>query len=203
MFLLCLQLILHWYIYGFRLTLALYLPSEEQVQFIEMHHYNEFRPHYYITTAMTRSSIEDGDMLWFGGIDTKTMRVFMVTKDSEDGANPRPSTVAAQKWVLMYNISVDLITNDTALVSSAETRRIYVKAFIPLNNKKAPVVLIREEESREVYFYNLDTKSIQSVPYHRQQPPVTSQQLNVLVYGHSIIARYPYFEPSSLSTYAL
>ncbi|CAH9132180.1 unnamed protein product [Cuscuta epithymum] len=193
--------VFHWYIYWFRLTLALYRPSEEQVQVIDVRHYDEIGQ-YWISTAMTMSSIEDGDMLLFGGIDAETMRVFMLTKDSEDGANPRPSTETAQEWVLIYDISVNSIWNDIGLLSSAETGRFFMEAFIPLNNKKALIALIRWVQCGVVYLYNLDTKSIQSVAYHGQ-PPVTSQQLNALVYDHSFIATYPYLEPSSLSTYAL
>ncbi|CAH9132179.1 unnamed protein product [Cuscuta epithymum] len=188
--------VFHWYFYGFRLTLALYRPSEEQVQVIDVRHYDGIGQ-YWISTAMTRSSIEDGDMLLFGGNDAVTMRVFMLTKDSEDGANPCPSAVTAQEWMLMYDISVDSIWNDIGLLSSAQRGRFFVEAFIPLNNKKALIALIRWVPRGKVYLYNLDTKSIQSIRYHGK-PLVTSQQLNLLGYT------YPYYlEPSSLFSYAL
>ncbi|CAH9132184.1 unnamed protein product [Cuscuta epithymum] len=186
--------VFHWYHYSGNtgiLTLALYRPDSEAV--FDIRSYDGFGNNSLCSSAITRS--ENGDVLWFTVVDDfKTMRVFSFPKGSRG-------------WVSEYSISVEsLWGNDTALVTSSRMRsggHIILNGLVPVNNKKTPAALIRREESGRLFLYDVDTKAVQSLPYHGR--PVTTEWdgFNILSIGPECTAHYPYIHPSSLSAFAL
>ncbi|CAH9132187.1 unnamed protein product [Cuscuta epithymum] len=189
--------VFHWYHYWSdtgTLSLALYRPHGEAAV-LDFRSYDGFGNNnpLYGSSALTRSSIDNGDILWFALVDVgrETMRVFVLPKGS-------------QGWVSVYTISVEsLWRNDMALVSSTRMGsrgQIFLNGLVPVNNKKTPVAVIRREESGRVFLFDVDTKAVQPLPYHGR--PVTTEWA-ALIRGHDFIAHYPYLPPSSLSTFAL
>ncbi|CAH9117077.1 unnamed protein product [Cuscuta europaea] len=187
--------VFHWYIYSDKLTLALYRPGPEEV--IHIRGYDGIINDNHTFSAMTRSSIDDGDTLWFGCMEHETMRVFMLQNGNEDG---RSIVLSNQEWVLKYVISRDCFWSELVLLSAPG---IFLEGLLPIKNKKAPVALIRFQGHIQgmVFLYNLDTDSLQSVPYHGPSP--TSEHWNGYHYIKNFRAVYPYLEASFLSSFAL
>ncbi|CAH9132182.1 unnamed protein product [Cuscuta epithymum] len=173
--------VFHWYYYRYDLTLALYRPGGEQV--IEIHRYGGIENNGFKSTTLTRSSIDNGDVLWFGCIGTESMRVFMLPNGSEE-------------WALMYDICGGSLGSKATL----STKGIILEGFLPIPNK-APVAIIRFQ--RKIFLYNIDTKSLQSVPGRL----LTSLQLKLSGQAPGdapdFPTVYPFWEPYSLSTFAL
>ncbi|CAH9070244.1 unnamed protein product [Cuscuta epithymum] len=190
--------------------MALYRPRINTVQMIvapQDRYINYFQTH-----AFTRSTIEDGDILWFATLDSNLMEVFMLPKSAEDGVNcVRPTTIPRNEWVLMYHMSVDSVWNDIALVSSRTRRRtikdtwgktrarsIFMDAFFPANKKKkTSLALILRVELGDIFLYDLD-RSIEPIRYHGRM--VTTYEVG---YDSYTLTLCPYLEPSSLSAYVL
>ncbi|CAH9117075.1 unnamed protein product [Cuscuta europaea] len=164
--------VFHWYNYSGELTLALYRPDHGQV--IEIRRYGGIENNGFVHTTMTRSSIDDGDVLWFGCIGSESMRVFMLPNGSEE-------------WNLMYVIS----GGSLGIKTSLSTKGIILEAFLPIPNK-APVAVIRFQ--KRIFLYNMDTESLLSVP---------GRPLDCLQLMLNACSCYPYSEPSCLSTFAL
>ncbi|CAH9117073.1 unnamed protein product [Cuscuta europaea] len=188
--------VFHWYDYSSNtgtLTLALYRPHGEAPAVLDYRSYDGFGNNGSVCSgALTRSPIENGDVLWFGLVFRESMRVFMLPKGS-------------QEWVSVYNITVESLRgNNTALLSSSSwigrRAEIFWNGLVPVNNKKTPVALIRMENEGRVFLYDLDTKAVQSLPYHGR-PVIT--EWDALIHDRDFIAHYPYLPPSSLSTFAL
>ncbi|CAH9077346.1 unnamed protein product [Cuscuta epithymum] len=181
--------VFHWYHYSREtgtLTLALYRPDGEAAV-LDFRSYDGFGSHSTCSGALTRSPIENGDVLWFALVDVfgESMGVFMLPKGS-------------QGWVSVYTITVESLRGDhTALLSSS---RIFLNGLVPVNNKKTPVALIRMEKKGRVFLCDVDTKAVQSLPYHGR-PVIT--KWDEVICGPDFIAHYPYLPPSSLSTFAL
>ncbi|CAH9132185.1 unnamed protein product [Cuscuta epithymum] len=187
--------VFHWYDYWTNigtLTLALYRPDSEAAV-LDFRSYDGFGNNnpLYGSSALTRSSIYNGDVLWFALVISETMRVFMLPKGNE-------------QWVLVHTISVEsLWQNDTALVTSSGMRsggKIFLNGLVQVNDKKTPVALIRRKETGRVFLYDMGTKAVQSLPY--QGRPVRTEWGDI-VHGPEFLAHYPYLQPSSLSTFAL
>ncbi|CAH9116987.1 unnamed protein product [Cuscuta europaea] len=207
--------VFHWYTI-FKEKLVLYRPAEEHLQLISNPAWFDgmlWNPLCFTTIA--RTSIEDGDVLWFGFMDPETMRLFMLTKGTEESRGndnqprpSRPSIVAGQEWVLMYRISLSSLWNDRLLYplkwQNPWVRIIFLDAFVPINDNKskkkkkntAPFDLILRVQEGDAFLFHLNTKSIQPLVKYEACP--TSGAYAV----HSL-ALHPYLEPSSLSTYAL
>ncbi|CAH9142214.1 unnamed protein product [Cuscuta epithymum] len=186
--------VFHWYNTDReRLTLALYRPGGEEV--VQIRSYDGIYIAKYTSTAMTRSSIEDGDTLWFGCMERESISVFMLQNDIQDG---RSNDLSHQEWVFKCSIRCDSLRSELVL-----SEGILLKGLLYIKNKKAPVALICFKGHRHgrVFLYDLDTDSLLSAPYHG--PLTTSQHRNGYLYIKHFPDVYPYFEASSLSTFAL
>ncbi|CAH9110580.1 unnamed protein product [Cuscuta europaea] len=210
--------VFHWDLLGHK-TLALYRPRENNLQFIRLPLslygllglvHDSHGSH-----AFTRSSIEDGEMLWFSTMDSgAAMTVFMLPKCVEDGAskNLRPTIILCNEWVLVYRISVDSLWNDVVLLSpkarkgivkdqwgSVRQRNIFLDAFVPAKKEgKSSLALILRVERGGLYLYDLDHKSMECIRYCGGLV-TKNEDGNVC----NSLTLCPYLEPSSLSAYAL
>ncbi|CAH9132494.1 unnamed protein product [Cuscuta epithymum] len=206
--------VFHWAPHLYK-TMALYRPRENNFQFIDapvdlhLHDHPLLIPliHYsHKSHAFTRSSIEDGDMLWYSTMDFRaTMTVFVLPKCVEDGANNtiRPTIITCNEWVVVYRISVSSLWNDVILLSPNErkgvVKEILLDAFVPAQKEKnnSLAVILRVERGG-VYLYDLDSKSMECIRYSGRL--VSKNDDGYDNYSRRLC---PYLEPFSLSAYAL